>query len=661
MRVPRFRDLSLVTRFALASFLPLALISFVLGQFFEDHIQARAVRAAEQAGVVVATSLRSQVPATSSDRELPPAAVERLDELFASVRPSGVAHGRIADLHGGTLYSVDHDQIGRRFPFSGELLEAYGGNVSSRLVEGRSDAGAAGDVVGTFIPIYGRGGAIAGVLQLDFVVGSLAGAIERDTRRMYAVLWGGFALLYALLLPIVGHASRKLRRQAKDNEYLALHDHLTGLANRLLFADRIEHAIRQAKRHRETIAILLLDLDRFKEVNDTLGHQSGDALLEDLAKRFRELVRESDTVARLGGDEFALLLPRATEAGTLEIVERIQAVFAEPFVLEGLPLEVEASIGVALYPVHGEDADTLLRRADVAMYVAKRTRSGYAVYDLDHDDYNPQRLALVAQLRRALKERELVVYFQPKGSLPEGRVDSAEALVRWDHPTRGLLPPQEFVPVAQHTGLIDMLTAYVLEEALVQCREWRRNGHNISVSVNVATRNLLDLEFPLYVRDLLQELGLEPSALELEITESAVLTDPRRAVKVLEQLRDLGVKLSVDDFGTGYSSFTYLSQLPVDTIKIDKSFVLVMAEDEQGAALVRSTIDVARNLSLEVVAEGVETKEVWTQLSALGCDSAQGFYLSRPLPSADFASWLERTQGGSAGYEARRLRALPSA
>jgi diguanylate cyclase (GGDEF)-like protein len=440
---------------------------------------------------------------------------------------------------------------------------------------------------------------------------------------------------------LVAGASRKLRRQADENERLALHDHLTGLPNRSLFLDRLDHALRACGRTGSGVAVLLMDLDRFKEVNDTLGHHCGDLMLKELARRLSMVVRPADTVARLGGDEFALLLPSVTQPDAgVALAERIALALDDPFVIDGLPLEAEASIGIALYPDHGEDVETLLQRADVAMYMAKETRTHYAVYDAEVDNYRPERLVLVAELRRAIENRELVLHYQPKATLADGEVRGVEALVRWQHPERGLVPPDVFIPVAEHTGLIRPLTFFVVEEALQQCARWREQGFELTVAVNVAMRNILDEEFPNELERMLDRYRLHPSVLELELTETSVLADPPRAKEILQRLRDTGVSLAVDDFGTGYASLAYLSELPVDEIKIDRSFVMAMDREEQHARIVRSTIDLGRNLCLSVVAEGVESAEVWNRLAELGCDSAQGYFLARPLPPNELTAWL---------------------
>jgi diguanylate cyclase (GGDEF)-like protein/PAS domain S-box-containing protein len=436
-------------------------------------------------------------------------------------------------------------------------------------------------------------------------------------------------------------AEEALKRQAELNRRQELHDSLTGLPNRVLFRERIEQALRRAEREGDQVGVLLMDLDRFKEVNDALGHHAGDALLSEVGRRLPAVLRASDTVARLGGDEFGMLLlsPGGAE-GVVPLVERIQRSLEEPVVVSDLPLEIEASIGVAIYPADGVDSETLLRRADVAMYSAKESNLPYAFFDEASHHQDPTRLTLVAELRRALEERELVLHYQPKAVLEGAAITSVEALVRWQHPERGLLAPDEFIGLAERTGLIRPLTLYVIDQALRQCRAWQAEGLELSVAVNLSARNLLDFEFPARVEELLERRQVERGRLELEITESTMLADPARTKLILDRLSGMGVRLSIDDFGTGYSSLAYLKRLPVDEIKIDRSFVMNMAHDEDDAVIVRSTIDLGRNLGLEVVAEGVETVEAWERLKALGCTIAQGYYLSPPVAPERLAEWL---------------------
>jgi diguanylate cyclase (GGDEF)-like protein/PAS domain S-box-containing protein len=451
-------------------------------------------------------------------------------------------------------------------------------------------------------------------------------------------------------------AEEALVRQSELNEHQALHDGLTGLPNRTLFRDRIEQAIAMTRRDGGQLAVAMIDLDRFKDVNDTLGHHAGDALLVEVGRRLRGILRSSDTVARLGGDEFGVLISRPrTTSDVAVVIGKLRAALEQSVSIEGLALPAEGSIGIAMFPAHGRDVDTLLRHADVAMYSAKETKAGYVFYDGSRAESDPAKLTLVSELRRAIEQRELVLYYQPKAALANGAVQSVEALLRWNHPERGLVGPDEFIPLAQQTGLIKPLTLYVLEEALGQCRAWQKDGLTLGVAVNLSVRNLLDTDFPNQVRRLLQKHEVDPGLLQLEITESTMLSDPVRTKRVLDKLAAMGIALSIDDFGTGYSSLSYLSQLPVNEIKIDRSFVMNMAESDNDAVIVRSTIDLGRNLGLEVVAEGVETEQAWDKLSQLGCTLAQGYYLSRPVPAAELTEWMLRRPAGEPATPIRRV------
>ena len=457
----------------------------------------------------------------------------------------------------------------------------------------------------------------------------------------------GFAIVMVQDITQQKTAEAALLSQAELNEHQALHDGLTGLANRTLFRDRIDQAIRARRRTRTRAAVLVMDLDGFKEINDSLGHAAGDELLVELGQRLSETLRGSDTVARLGGDEFGVLLPEATVPGdVLTAVERMRAAIETPITVQGLPLSLEASIGIALYPDDGDDVDTLVRCADGAMYHAKREKLGWAFYDTNCIPEGTDRLTIVGELRRALERRELVLHYQPKAFLAEGEVRSVEALLRWNHPDRGLVPPDDFIPVALQTGLIKPLTVYVIDEALKQCRAWQDEGVRLAIAVNLSTRSLVDADFPAHVAGLLERWNVDPSLLEFEITESSMLADPARTRQILEQLAEMKIRLSIDDFGTGYSSLAYLKRLPVSEIKIDRSFVMNMDTNEDDATIVRSTIDLGRNLGLDVVAEGVETEETWRLLTSLGCTAAQGYYLSRPVPGADLLAWLKDHRAG---------------
>jgi len=439
------------------------------------------------------------------------------------------------------------------------------------------------------------------------------------------------------------------QQQAAENQHQALHDGLTGLPNRTLLRDRTDQAIHQADRELVPAALLLIDLDRFKEVNDTLGHHYGDQLLVQVGERLRGSLREVDTVARLGGDEFAVLLPRIETAdGATTVAKKLQAALEEePFLLEDLALDVEASIGVAIYPPHGSDTDELLQHADIAMYVAKDTHAGFVLFDPKQDQHSPDRLALLGELRRAIDQQQLVLHYQPKVGAHTGQMLGVEALVRWQHPEHGLLSPGDFIPLAERTGLIGPLTNYVLDAALRQCRTWQQTGHELSMAVNVSARSLLDLAFPDQVAGLLARWEVPARLLVVEITESTIMADPTHALQVLGRLDAMGVQVSIDDFGTGYSSMAHLKTLPVHELKVDRSFVSQMINNASDAVIVRSTIDLGRNLGLRVVAEGVEDEATWRALDALGCDAIQGYHVSRPVPPDDLIHWLERQQAAT--------------
>ncbi|HEX2012766.1 MAG TPA: EAL domain-containing protein [Roseateles sp.] len=429
-----------------------------------------------------------------------------------------------------------------------------------------------------------------------------------------------------------------IRSREEQVRRLAFWDPLTGLPNREQFSQQLSQRLAAS---RAPCAVLMLDLDRFKHVNDVLGHGFGDRLLCSVAARLQGLQAGGGfLLARLGGDEFALLLDGADEGIALAMAARIHLDFETPLCIDDQTVDLSAGIGIALAPAHGQEVGPLLARAELAMYAAKRRQSGSMIYEAALDAGSQEALSLLSELRRAIEQQELRLFLQPKVDLKSGQVHSAEALVRWEHPTRGLLPPMQFIPFAEQTGFIRSLTAWVIEESARVAQQARQRGLPLRISVNLSTRDLLDQELPAKIEALLGRHGADPSMQCLEITESAIMDDPQRALHTLERLAEMGFKLSIDDFGTGYSSLAYLKRLPVNELKIDRSFVMAMERDIDDTKIVRSTIELAHNLGLTVVAEGVETGKAWKLLAQLGCDEGQGYFIGRPMPAQELLDWL---------------------
>ena len=560
---------------------------------------------------------------------------------------------------GWTLFAVSTYGLSMAL---GGLVIALGNGVRLNSPSFVVDAGTLATVLGGGAVIFTIGNglnAIAPALENGL-------AARRYLTREFTFQASMVGVLIALV-PVVVVASRttlavvplltfpllSVYRSAKSSlarERDALHDALTGLPNRTLLLDRLEQATARCRRNGGVLAVMIIDLDGFKEVNDTLGHHMGDVLLQRVAIRLERNLREVDTVSRLGGDEFAVFLP---DLGSLETAKdtakRLLSSLAEPFNLENISLGVQASIGIAGFPEHGLDTATLLQRADMAMYQAKAVKSGVELYVEGRDRSSRRRLALSGELRGAVEDDQLVLHYQPKARLSDGEVTSVEALVRWDHPWYGLVPPGEFIPLAERTGVMRPLTIKVLEQALSQWRRWTDLGVELGVAVNISTQNFHDLLLPDEIATLLERFRAPAKSLEIEITESMLIADPLRAMHILGRLSEMGIRLVIDDFGTGYSSLAYLKRLPVNGLKIDKSFVQHLPHDENDAVIVRSTIELARNLGLETVAEGVETIDAYRALHALGCDYAQGYYLSKPLPGDELLAWLRSRRRAARG------------
>ena len=463
--------------------------------------------------------------------------------------------------------------------------------------------------------------------------------LAREKRQFGLLLWG-MVLTFLLGLGVLAAVSWSNRSHRRMIERMAAHDALTGLPNRVAFQTRIEIAMAEARAGGNCPTVLMLDLDGFKEVNDNLGHHAGDLLLVEVARRLQRSVRSQDTVARLGGDEFAILLADSDPGMGETAAARISKAFDDPFIIDGITLDIEVSIGIVTGRPD-EDPAALLRSADTAMYTAKEHRLGFTRFNPEQANETASRLTLLGDLRRALDNGdEIRLHFQPKIAVDRDAVIGAEALARWEHPTRGSVGPAEFIPVLEGTSLIHRFTARVLDQALAQARRWLDDGHRIPVAVNVSTRCLLDTTFPDTVARALKTADLPGDLLCIEITENTVMADPDRAIDVLRRIRTLGVTTAIDDFGTGYSSMAYLKILPVDEIKVDRSFVRDMATDHSNYVLVESTVDLGHNLGLAVVAEGVEDAPTVSALQSLGCDMAQGYHYAKPLPAEDFINYL---------------------
>lgn len=447
----------------------------------------------------------------------------------------------------------------------------------------------------------------------------------------------------------------RLQSLYQNLESLAFTDPLTKLPNRALFHRRLQETLALARRDHRPFALFLMDLDHFKEINDTLGHHVGDLLLAQVATRLRERLRQADIVARLGGDEFAVLLPGLDTRHAAMAARLLLQALHDPFTVDGQSLSVGASVGIALYPDHGVDLPALIQRADVAMYAAKRVNDGFAFYDAKLDSHSPSRFTLMGELRLALERREFQLFYQPKVTLASGEVTGVEALVRWKHPRDGLVLPEVFIPLMEQTGMLRALTPWMLGEALALCRALAQQGHTLTVSLNLSARDLLAPQLVETFAEQLEAHGVSASQIEIEITESTLMSERDRAQDALAHLAGMGIKIAIDDFGVGYSSLAYLRNLPVDAIKIDRSFVTGMDRNENDAAIVRTSVDLAHNLGLEVIAEGVESDETLRRLQELGCDAAQGLYISRPLTADELQAWLRQSSWAHKKRPARSL------
>jgi diguanylate cyclase (GGDEF)-like protein len=626
--------------FAVVSLIPVLLLGLVLAASYRSDAAERGLAEGRaQAQLFAHVAVEPLLAGADLSRPLTAEEVAGLDRMSESAVTGGeIVRLRVRDLDGHIVYSSDGSDVGA---VDDEALEAAEGEIVAEVTHLDADDNGGGiRAAEVYRPLTdGTSTTPIGVLELYLPYDPIAQDVEAGLHSLYRDLAVGLTLLYLLLAGISWSATRRLRAQVVRNAFLAEHDQLTGLPNRTAFQKRLDAVLASAGKGGPAVAVAILDLDRFKEVNETLGHGNGDALLGHLGRRLSAALGEQDLVARLGGDEFGVILVSTEPTALAESVARMQSVLGREVELAGLPLVVEASIGIARAPEDGRDAATLLQHADVAMYVAKQAGSGVASYHKELDQYDAARLALVGEMRRALAGSELVLHYQPKIDLRTGVVDAVEALIRWNHPERGLLMPDRFLPVVEKTGMIDPMTAWVVDAALTWAASARAPAM-VRVAVNVSARNLVHANFADEVLAALSRHAVSPDRLAIEITETALVADLQRAELSLRRLAAAGIRISVDDFGRGQTSLSHLASLPLHEVKIDKTFVTDMCEVESHAAIVRSVIDLAHNLGFEVVAEGVETESVLEALRTAGCDIAQGYHIARPMPAERLEEWL---------------------
>ena len=638
-RAPR-----LVLRFTLLTGVSLAIASVAIFVMVRGFVTSQARDAVEQNTRFVAQAVLSRELAPGDfERQLTPARRRALKRLFRQqVMIDDVESAALYDTGGSLRFSTTEPAGAGTAPLhaaSAVRATLAGQKIRTAVEQTTARDGSSRTVLRQLVPIW-FGDRAAGVLVTERDYAPIARSVTATFVPIALVLEGVLLVLFISLFPVLRRATRQIDSHMEEIEHQALHDSLTGLPNRVLFHDRIETALANARRTGGRAAVLLLDLDGFKEINDALGHASGDQLLRELAVRLRGTLRDTDTIARLGGDEFGVVMPAGSADDVLEAATRIHEAVDEPFEIGGLSLAVKTSVGGVLYPDDASDADTLVRFADVAMYAAKRNRTRIELYNPAADVSSRESLSLGSELRRALEAGDIVAHYQPKVEVSSGRVVGAEALVRWDHPERGIVLPSQFLPVVQKAGLMGSLTTLVLQRAAAEAAAWSRDGLDLGVAVNVDVDALLDPAFPRRVAEVLEETGLAPELLTIELTETSLMADPVRAGYVARELSSVGVRLSIDDFGTGYSSLGYLTALPLAELKIDRSFVGRMTESPMDMVIVRTILDLGSNLDLSVVAEGIESTKAREMLEELGCRLAQGYEFGSPMSAGRLTAFL---------------------
>lgn len=641
----RSSPLPLLLRFAILSTVAVLVLGAGLNTVAMRGIQARALKGAEEKARVIATVGIDPHVSERALQRMDRAQLDRVDALLRTehLRATGVARVKIFNDEPRVVYSDNRRQVGRSAADSELVRRALAGQVGSKLVTGTDHSGRGERMLEVFVPLLEHKGRRAGALEVYLPYAPVEESIRVARRRLNVALAVGLALLWAALFSIVSEASTALRRRADENRRQALHDPLTGLPNRALLYDRMERAFARAERHGEPFSIVLFDLDGFKNVNDSLGHQAGDDLLRHVGDRLRAVVRTTDTAARLGGDEFAIVLADTPVERCHAFVEPLLTALRRPLSAAGTEVRISASVGIAEWTT-GSTPDELVRNADLGMYEAKATGDDAVIFEPAMHTALVERLALEGDMRRALEQKEFVLHYQPIVSSADGRVHALEALIRWPDERRGLVSPGEFIPAAERSGLIREIGDWVLDEACRQLSRWRQEGilaADVAVSVNVLASQLADAGLPARVRRALDRHRVPARNLIVEITESVLMEEQETAEHQLRTLRGDGVVVALDDFGTGYSSLSRLASLPVDYLKVDRSFVNKIETVAAGNPLTATIVAMGRSLGLRVVAEGVETTEQLTALRRLQCDSVQGYLLSRPVAAEEVPALLE--------------------
>jgi diguanylate cyclase (GGDEF)-like protein len=639
---------------ALLSLVPTIALGLILARVLQSQVVERTLAdATRSARIIARLGVQPSLNPQNLRDGLASSDVRALDSrLNAPAVGQDLARIKVWNARHTIVYSEDHSLIGQAPQPSDDLQEALEGRPhGAQLVDPSKGSETASEVgLGELIEVYvplrlAGGGPPAGAFEIYLSYHPVAAAVQRDKRMIGLLLAIGLALLWAVLYRIVARASRRLRRQAAENYRLARYDPLTGLPNRTLFVEEVDRVASRALRRGEGAAVLMIDLERFSAINNTLGADSGDEVLREVARRL-DRVFEGAIAARVGGDEYAILCPRdgTTERARSRAAEVLAALEA-PVALQEVTLDIEASVGVAVLGEHADDPGVLMQRADLALSHARAHGSRIEVYSSHMERSDASRLKLLGQVRGALAAGQFTLHYQPKVDLQSRRIAGVEALVRWQHPEHGLLAPDRFIPLIEQTSLIGPLAMQVLEQALAQAVAWRRRGIVLQIAINLSARNLLDPELPERIAKLLHDHDVPAEQLVIEVTESAAMADPDRGVRVLEALRRMGVGVAIDDFGTGNASIEYLAELPATELKIDRAFVTDMLEHERDRAIVRSTIDLARNLGMTVVAEGIESEATMEYLAAAGCAMGQGFVFARPVPAEELTPLLAAAFG----------------